>query len=161
MFQTKNTIRFGRIVVDQVLCSLARTSDADWKGGREPWRWTQVVGYINWWKKRRADTSVQYFKLSLFQMYSLKSCHFQVPIGSCGKCVRQSVDCFLKPKTSEGTRGLTSTDDDALATGSFLLESEYMRLCEVTYVDPASTCVGKEVVSRRVGLGTVGDVVVE
>ena len=67
----------------------------------------------------------------------------------------------LEPKPSEGTRGHTSTDEDALATGSFLLESEGMRLCEVTYVDPASTCVGKEVVACRVGLGTVGDVVVE
>ena len=47
IFQTKNAIRFGYIVVDQVFCSLARTSDADWNGGRESWRWTQVVGCIN------------------------------------------------------------------------------------------------------------------
>ena len=89
-------------------------------------------------------------------VYSLKSCHFQSPIDT-----RQSMGLVLEPKPSEGTRGHTSTDEDALATGSFLLESEGMRLCEVTYVDPASTCVGKEVVACRVGLGTVGDVVVE
>jgi hypothetical protein len=47
IFQTKNAIRFGRIIDHQVLCSLARTSDADRQGGREPWWWTQVIGGID------------------------------------------------------------------------------------------------------------------
>ena len=65
------------------------------------------------------------------------------------------------PNQSERARRLTSTDEDALPTGSLLLESEGMRLGEVTYVDPASTCVDKEVVARRVGSDAVSDVVVE
>ena len=36
-----------------------------------------------------------------------------------------------------------------------------MRFAEVAYVDPASTCVGKEVVAYCIGLNTVNDVVVE
>lgn len=65
-------------------------------------------------------------------------------------------------KTKRGRmRGLTSTDDDALATRSFLHEGKGVRFGEVTYVDPASTRVSKELVACCVSLGTVGDVVVE
>ena len=36
-----------------------------------------------------------------------------------------------------------------------------MRFGDVTYVDPGSTRLGEKIVACRVGLGTVGDVVVE
>jgi len=63
IFQAENAICLGRVVDDQMLCGLARTSDADRQGGREPWRWTQVVGGIDWRRKRRLDISVQYSSL--------------------------------------------------------------------------------------------------
>lgn len=77
------------------------------------------------------------------------------------KSVHQSEDRVLEPKLSRGTRGLTSAYEDALATRGLLLESEGMRFGDVTYVDPTSTRVGKEVVACRVGLCTVSYVVVE
>lgn len=68
---------------------------------------------------------------------------------------------YLQPKSSERTRGLTTTHDEALATRGFLLESEGVRFSEVTYVDPASSRVGKELVACRVSLDTIDDIVVE
>lgn len=83
-----------------------------------------------------------------------------LPFPESYRSVRAS-DRFLEPEPNEGTRGLTCADDDALATSSFLFESEGMRFAEVAYVDPASTCVGKEVVAYCIGLNTVNNVVVE
>lgn len=70
-----------------------------------------------------------------------------------------SVNGSFPPAT--GTRGLTTTGDEALATRGFLPESEGVRFSEVTYVDPTSTRVSKELVACRISLGTIGDVVVE
>ena len=102
------------------------------------------------------------FRLSLSQilLYLLKSCHFQSPI-SIVKGVRQLIDRFLQPKVGKGTCRLTTVDDDALATSGFLLESERVGFSHVTYVDPGRTRLGKEIVTCRVGLDTVSNVVVE